>query len=169
VIDGQSLAEVTGGRHWIQLPVQESASAYLGGIDPLASLTVLEQHGATVQSLGTKTIAGQSCSGYAVTPGKQAMAAAAQADAQLGISSADLAPPVIGVWFSSQRLLCQLTGSGSASGASASVSDTMVLNFSDWGSPVHITAPAASDIISYQDFLRKVSGSDNPLCALQRC
>jgi hypothetical protein len=170
VVDGQNLAEVTGGRHWIQVPVQQSGATYVGGSDPLVSLTVLEQHGTTVQALGTKTVAGQSCSGYAVTPSKQAMAAAAaQEDAQLGISPAPagLAPAAIGVWFNAQHLLCQLTASDTASGAS--VSDTMVLSFSDWGSPVHITAPAASDTISYQDFMRKVGGSDDPLCAVQHC
>ncbi len=167
IVNGQSFAQVTGGPDWIQMPVQQSPVAYPVASNPLASLTMLEQHGMTVRLLGTQTIAGRSCSGYAITPSEQAMMAAAKADAQLGISSPVMpgqAAPSFEVWFDARQLLCQLSVSAGLNGPIGGTSDSVVLNFSNWGSPVDITAPQPSDTVSYQDFCERSLGAASALC-----
>jgi hypothetical protein len=182
--NGQSFASVTGGRHWMRIPAQHSATPDLSAS---ALLAALEHNGMTVRALGTKTIAGRSCSGYAVSPGKQAGTAAAQiamaqftmgqsaagqiaaaqtAGGQPGGSSSaapGAAQLTFIVWFDAQGLLCQLSA-GYQDGSSSAASGSLVLSFSNWGSPVHVTAPPPSDTFSAQDFLRKLTGSDGLFC-----
>ena len=68
-VHGQSISELTGGPHWIDVPVPEQDSSRLGtgNVDPLGS-SVLGQQGASVVPLGTSTMEGVTVSGYSVTP-----------------------------------------------------------------------------------------------------
>jgi hypothetical protein len=164
-VDGKGLGQVTGGREWIQMPAQASGSASLTGSDPSSSLSVLEQHGNTVRALGTKIIGGVSCQGYAATPSKQAMIASAKAEiARLGLSSAmaslelslvqGMSPPTITVWIDAQGLIRQMSMSLQKMGLGSAMSVTMLVDFSHFGAPVLITAPAPSDTISYKSLLQ---------------
>jgi hypothetical protein len=167
IINGQSLAQLTGGREWIQMPTQQSGSANLIGSDPLSSLSVLEQRGNAVRMLGTKIVDGVSCRGYAVTPGKQAMIAAVRKQiANLGLSPAvgdlelslvqGMSPPTLTVWIDAQGLMQQMSVGLQMSALGTSVSANMVVDFSHFGAPVLITAPAPSDTISYKSFLQTI-------------
>ena len=160
-VNGQGLNQLTGGRHWIRLPLVQSDPATLTSGDPLAALSVLEAQGDSLTSLGTENIDGERCTGYAVTPSKQAMIAAARQEfAKLGLSPAQVSaevqivqrtPPVtVTVWFDSHQLTRQMSVAMQLSGVvgSGSVSAQMVVNFTHYGVPVHINAPAPSDTLS---------------------
>ena len=166
-ISGTSLAKLTGGRDWIEMPVAQSGSANLVGSDPRSSLSLLEQQGNTVRQIGTLVIEGHSCTGYAVIPTKAALLASVRAEfTKLGYSSAmidqemtlaqHVLPPVVTIWLDAQGLMremsinldLQMGGSG------GNVTGSMVLYVSNYGSPVQVTAPPSSDSISYQSFLQ---------------
>jgi len=134
-ISGTSLAKLTGGRDWIETPISQSSSTNLVGSDPVSSLSLLERQGLTVRQIGTKVIEGQSCTGYAVTPTKPA--------------------PTVTVWLDAQGLMREMSMNlGLLTGGSGTVSVSMVMYVSYYGSPVQVTAPAASDTISYESFLK---------------
>ncbi len=169
--EGHNLAAMTGGRHWIEIPFAQLGSQTVTDGSPGTSLSLLRQNGASVTSLGTRNIDGQTCSGYAVTPSKQGMLAGAQAEwAQMGLSEAQIsaarqalqrAPlPKITAWFDAQRkLACQVTinlqiGDPAAAGAEDA---QMVMAFTHYGVPVTVSAPAASDTVSLQQLVTAAS------------
>jgi hypothetical protein len=165
--NGKSLIPQTG-RSWIQMPFQQSASADLAGSDPVSSLSLLEQEGSTVRPLGTRLIDGVTCTGYAVTPNKQMMLAGARAEqAKLGISSATanqevqliqgMIPPTITLWIDAQNLVREMSINLEMNVVGSSASTNMVVDFSHYGAPVTVTAPPASDTISYTTFLQNLS------------
>ncbi len=168
-VDGQSLAQYLGGKHWLGIP---PAASGIPGAEPQNSpawsLQLLEQQGAKVVGIGSRSIRGLTCSGYAVTPSRQALLAAAQREwAQLGLTSSeqavarlmltDSSPPTVSVWLDPTRqLMCELavampvftaTSSGSASALSTK-NVQIVLIFTHYGVPVDISPPAASDTLS---------------------
>jgi hypothetical protein len=50
---------LTGGRHWLQMPIQESQTANFGEANPAALLAVLDQQGNTVRPLGLRAVVGE--------------------------------------------------------------------------------------------------------------
>ena len=166
--NGQSIAAATGGRHWLEIPIAQSGAQGLMNGSPASSLALLSQKGAKVTSLGTSSIGSQTCSGYAVTPSRQAMIAAArQESAKLGLPTSvtsvalqmvqAMAPPTISVWFDPSRQLACKVSVYMHFGTSASASSSgaqMAMTFAHYGAPVKITAPAASDTISVQQLLK---------------
>ena len=176
-LNGKGLAQRAGGRDWTELPVAQAGPGDLSGSDQLASLSELEQQGNTVQALGTKTIDGVLCTGYTVTPSKQAMLAAMRDEsARLGLSSAmtsqfssviaSLSPPTYIVWFDGQELLHQM-GVNWQMTTLDGASTSLVVKFSNYGSPVNITTPPPSDTISYSSLLQML-GRNSTLC-LTKC
>jgi hypothetical protein len=166
-VNGSSFAKLTGGRDWIQTPVQQSEDANLAGSDPLSSLSVLEQQGSTVRPLGSKTIDGVTCTGYAVTPSLQAMITATrEEDAKLGASSAvtgqdlqqvrNTPPPTITIWSDAHALIHEISISLPINVQGSTGSGALVMDFSHIGAPVSITAPPPSDTISYSSFLQNL-------------
>jgi hypothetical protein len=170
VVDGHNLAAAIGGRHWLQIPYAQSGSRAVTNGSPTWSLSLLKQKVARATSLGTRSIDGRTCSGYAVTPTRQAVLAGARAEwARFGLSqdqaSAELktlqraAPPTVTVWFDSQRqLACQMNidmqiGNPTSSGSS---SVQMVMDFTHYGVPVNVTPPAPSDTVSLQQLVQRL-------------
>jgi hypothetical protein len=170
-VNGQSMAQYLGGKHWLELPLGASAQLDSTPQDsPAGSLQLLEQQGARVIPLGSRTIGGLTCSGYSVTPSQQAMLAAAQQEwSELGIPAseraaaqqtlAESAPPTIAVWLDPARnLACELdvqmqTGTGTSAGSGSALgteSIQLALTFTHYGAPVDITPPAPSDTFSMQ-------------------
>jgi hypothetical protein len=133
---------------------------------PAWSLQLLEQQGARVTPIGSRSVGGLTCNGYAVTPSQQALLAEAQQEwAEMGLSSSEKAaalqtlesssPPSILIWLDPTRdLACELdvaTQMGAGSGSALSTESTqLVLTFTHYGVPVDITAPPASDTFSLQ-------------------
>jgi len=165
--DGHSLSELTG-KPWIELPITSSPLGLIGS-DPAAQLRILEQQGATVTPLGHKTIEGISTTGYSIVPSKETVQKSIQDEvSQLGLTPEQLSqiqdalqqvqPPTITVWFDSSHLMRQISvllSLGGAVGGSGSVE----MNFVHYGTPVHITAPPASDAVSFQQFLQDAQGA----------
>jgi hypothetical protein len=170
-VNGQSLAQYLGGKHWLGIPVAASGiqNAVPQG-SPAWSLQLLEQQGGKVVTIGPRSVGGLTCSGYAVTPSRQALLAAAQREwAQLGLPSSeetmarqaltDSTPPTISVWLDPTRqLVCELdvamqmyTGTSAGSGSAPSTDSLqMALTFTHYGVPVDIRPPPASDTLSLQ-------------------
>jgi hypothetical protein len=137
------------------------------GYDPLSSLSLLEQPGIYVRTLGTKVVEGVSCTGYAVLPTERALLAAVRTEfAKLGLSQAaidqqvslarGMLPPTVTVWLDAQGIVREMTVNLSVqvSGSGQPAYGSIVLDFTNYGSPVRITAPPPSDTISYPAFLQ---------------
>lgn len=161
-VAGKNLGQILGGKEWLRMPLRQSQSADLAGSNPISSLATLEQQGSRVQSLGTETIDGVPCNGYAVTPSKQAMIAGAKQEyAALGLSASQaqqelnliqgMSPPTMKLWIDANGLVRRMSVSlsitvatGTATGNAAESGD-VVMDFSNYGAPVTVSAPPASD------------------------
>jgi len=165
-LNGQSMAQYFGGKHWLEIPLPVSATPGATQDSPAWSMELLEQQGARVVSLGAQSVGGLTCDEYAVTPSRQAMLAAAQQEwARLGLSISDRAAarkvlanstaPTITVWVDPARqLVCQVYASMQFSpeprgAAPATNSIQMLMTFTRYGVPVHISVPAQSDTLSF--------------------
>jgi hypothetical protein len=165
-VNGHGLA-LSGGRHWIEVPVTQSRSRGLITGSPASSLALLSQQGARVTPLGTSKIGGRTCNGYSVTPTEQAMMSTEQRElAKLGFSAGTesamlnglqgVSPPTITVWFDqTSQLACQLTIYTQFGTPTSTASGGLqaIMTFTYYGTPVKITPPAASDTVSLQQFL----------------
>jgi hypothetical protein len=164
-IGGQDMSTVTGGAHWasIALPDQASSSG-LGAtnVDPIGQLKNLEQKGATVTSLGTKTIDGTSVSGYSVTPSRQEVESEIQQEVQQNQITAvtaqqmQQAPDLLGsfttdVWIDGSGLVRQ--ENENLAGGSAGITAKATVTYQNYGTPVSISPPAPSDVIPFNQFL----------------
>jgi hypothetical protein len=168
-LDGKNLPRQLGDRDWIRIPVQSATAAIASGSSPQAALRLLEQHGSAVHELGQKTIGGTQCTGYSVTPGHQAMLAAARQVSAGGALPPGVAatlqgitPPTFTVWLDGRGLVRQMTASlqvGDLPDASSGAAAQVVETFSGYGTPVQIVAPAAADVQSEQTFLRRRGGA----------
>jgi hypothetical protein len=165
-LDGQSIAQYLGGRHWVGISLPASDAPDRTQDSPAWSMNVLKQQGARVVSLGAQSVGGLTCDEYAVTPSQQAMVAAAQHEwARLGLSSSEMAaarqmlenttPPTIKVWVNPTRqLVCQVDAylqfsTDPRGGAPSTNSFQMLMTFTHYGVPVHIAVPAPSDTLSF--------------------
>jgi hypothetical protein len=159
------ISQLVPGKNWLSLNVaslvksDQPTSASALGENPLTTLQTLAQQGNTVTPLGTSTVDGQSVEGYSVsfspsTLEKEAhsaslpswMRAAAQ---QISFKSASETVFVSGTTLV-QVGIAETVSTAAAN--SATVNET--LNFSNYGTPVTITAPPASQTISFTQFLK---------------
>jgi hypothetical protein len=133
--DGQDLA--VSEREWARKALTESEPVSLTNLDLPSAVSGLGELSDDVTPLGVKTIDGQSCTGYGVIP------ATGRAASPLFTTT---------VWVSSDQLLCQLSEviPQSAAAGSYGPGGQLVVDFSHYGAPVHITAPARSGAASGQ-------------------
>lgn len=167
-IAGQDLYQLTG-RHWVQMPVSPSSLASgTNGDNPLDQLRLLAAKGARVTALGRSTIDGVSVQGYSVVPTEQAMLAGVdKMAANSGLTPAQLAriratvaktpPPTIKVWIGNDQLLRRMSIDMQLGLPQGSDGGQLTIDFSNFGAPVHITPPASSDVMSYQQFLQALN------------
>lgn len=159
-----------GGRLWVKMPPQQSGTAHVDGSDPSSMLSVLEQNGNKVRTLGKRVIAGVTCTGYVVTTGKSAVIAGARtalaaSGAPAGVASGELKvienmrPPTYTVWFSAQGLLRRISAQLQTATTASGLDIGLVMDFTDYGAPVHITAPPPAETISYSSLLQIAGGS----------
>lgn len=160
VVEGRNLFQAATGKPWLAIPIGQALQSGSTSADsnPASSLAILQQKGAKVTPLSSRSINGQSCNGYQVTPTRQAMIANAEQEwAKAGLSEAQtssalqelqkVTPPTITVWFDAQQqLACQMTFDLQTGGlTSGSTSAHMTMTFTNYGAPVHISPPPASD------------------------
>jgi hypothetical protein len=163
-VDGIGMSQLTGGADWVSIPIpdQNASSAFgTGSVNPLSKIQFLEEKGATVVPLGTSVIDGDVVSGYSVTPSRSEESEVIQREIDAGeIPAADqqqvldelnqLGALTCNVWFDSSGLLRResVTIGGGASGVSGQVEFTYV----NYGTPVSVQAPPASDVIGFSQF-----------------
>ncbi len=175
-VDGSNLSTVTGGPEWIDVPLpdQDSSSLGAGNVDPLDQLKLLEQRGATVVPLGTSSVNGFTVSGYVVTFSAAEMQQEVQTELQQEVQSQELTqaeaqqalaaaqalgPPTLRVYFDGGGVLREesVTTQGP-------VSETILMDFSNYGTPVSIQPPPSNDVISFTQFEHdeQVYNASNP-------
>jgi hypothetical protein len=160
-----SITQLLPGKSWVQLPDTESTPSGLGAgtSNILAQLQLLASRGNTVVSLGSSTMNGQSVSGYQVTITRKAMSnEIKQAEAKGGVAASamkaalknfSLNPLVLDVWLGTNDLVQseKIVLSGSEGGVP--IAGDLDIVFSNYGSPVTVSIPAANQIVSYSAFL----------------
>jgi hypothetical protein len=131
--DGQYLA--VSERERAQKALTESEPVSLTNLDLPSAVSGLGELSDAVTALGVKIIDGQSCTGYGVNP------ATGRAASPLFTTT---------VWVNSDQLLCQLSEviPQSAPAGSYAPGGQLVIDFSHYGAPVRITAPARSGTTS---------------------
>jgi hypothetical protein len=170
VVEGRNIFKAATGKPWLAIPIGralQSGSTSAADSNPASSLAILQQKGAKVTTLGSRSINGHSCDGYQVTPTRQAMITSAKQEwAKVGLSKAqtstalhqlrNLTPPTMTVWFNPQRqLACQMDVGMQMGGlSSGSASAHMTMTFTNYGAPVHISPPTASDTASPQQLAK---------------
>lgn len=164
--DGSNVPLLLTGADWVDVPVPDQNSSTLGAgnVDPLTQLQMMEKKGATVVPLGTSSVDGVTVSGFDVTPSLQEETQAIQGEVtsgQLTQSEANqilqekgvIGNATLGLYFDASGLMRRETVhiGGGTSGATGEVD----MDFQNYGAPVTITVPPASDIVSYTTFLQK--------------
>jgi hypothetical protein len=170
------ISTIAPGKSWISidLSARQSADAQNPsteglGNDPDVMLKMLAQQGNTVVPLGPSTVDGVAVNGYSVTVNtasvaqqlKKANLPAWMQESVAGLKVHDLS---LKVFIDNSGLLrsfeTQITESTTTAG-SVTVDET--LGFSDYGTPVSVTAPPASEVESFQQLLQSAgSGTQIP-------
>jgi hypothetical protein len=153
------------------MPFSATTPQSFATASPASSLALLTLHGAHVTSLGSRSIGGQTCNGYSVTPSSQAMLTVARQEyAKIGLPAAEtttalqalqnMQPPTITAWFgSTSNLACEVTfDMRFVTPTSSGSGDVQAeLRFTHYGAPITITAPPASDTVSLQQFFQGIA------------
>ncbi|MBO0824859.1 MAG: hypothetical protein J2P27_13520 [Actinobacteria bacterium] len=161
--NGRAVTLANGHKHWMEVPIAQSGAQNLTSTGPVSLLRLLESQASRVSALGTKQIGGLKCSGFAVTPTRQAVIAEAQREwARLGLTKAQRSvalqvirsstPAPVTIWFESKRqLACQLDVQMQVSNpnATGTTGTQMTMTFGRYGVPVKIKAPAVSDTVLF--------------------
>jgi hypothetical protein len=170
-LNGQNeVSQLLPGKTWVQVPAGKSVSAGIssGSTSIIGELQALTQKGNVVSPLGPSTINGEAVTGYQVTITQDAIASAvkrleaqggaeAQALRQLG-KDLSIKPVVLKLWLGPDHLLRREESSVSMSLLGTTIAGGETIDFSNYGGPVAVEIPAASDVASYSDFLAAANG-----------
>jgi hypothetical protein len=169
------LSTIAPGKSWVSIDLSalqsaeaQSPSTELGG-NPDVMLKMLAQQGNTVVPLGPSTVQGVAVNGYSVTVNsasvaqqlKKANLPAWMQESVAGLKVHDL---TLKVFIDNSGLLrsfeTQITESTTAAG---SITFNEALGFSDYGTPVTVTAPPTNQVESFQQLLQSAgSGTQIP-------
>jgi hypothetical protein len=121
---------------------------------------LLEQQGNSATALGSSTINGESVQGYSVTLNAAALKAQFNKEhlpafMQSVVSKLSNAQATYKVYITGSGMLARLTSDIAASLSGQNVVGTFSEDLSDYGLPVTITAPPASEVITFQQLLSK--------------
>jgi len=156
------ISQLFPGKSWVSVPVGNNSSAVggaLSGGDPTQMLQFLASQGNSVSPIGSSTIDGVPVEGYSVLINKAAVGAQLKSS---GLPSSAVqageqflegeGPITYKVYVDSDNQLRAIDFAMAVLGTSGvSVSARMTL--SDFGVPVSLTLPPASDVVSYEQFL----------------
>jgi hypothetical protein len=166
--------KLPGGKTWIELDMSKLAKALsasspsqplsLGQTDPTQFLQYLRASGGEVRKVGSQQLYGASTTRYQTTlrlarvlEGLPAFERAA-AKAMLQHGGVDGAIPVE-VWVDTQKLVRRVQMSLTFSGAAASGSAAVTVDFPSYGPVPAISAPAASEVVDLTSrFASRVGG-----------
>jgi Protein of unknown function (DUF2510) len=158
---GNEVGQILPGKSWVSVDAgqltQGSAPSSLGagslGSNPAAVLGTLSKNGYTATDLGPSTFNNQSVEGYAVHVDA--------ATTQTGSTAGNLSNPEgeYKLYINNAGLLAGLTANATESVSGLSTSEAFTLDFSDYGVPVNVTAPPASEVAPFQSFLQAAESS----------
>jgi hypothetical protein len=166
---GPAFAEFGLGDQWVATPAGSNSSAGDGGLsqtDPSGMLQAMAAQGDTVTPTGSSTVDGQSVATYHVTIDTAAVqqrigaanlpASEASAARQfLSGSDIELDVAVDPATSTVRQVRTDLT----ASLGGTAMTGTVVEDFTDYGTPVSVTAPPADQVISLQQFEQEASSA----------
>jgi hypothetical protein len=156
------ISQLLPGKSWVSIPVGNTSSATGGAVsdsDPTQMLQFLASRGNAVSTLGSSTIDGVPVVGYFVLINKSATEAR--------LSSAGLPSSVVQaaehflestgpisykVYVNSDNQLRAIDFSMPVSGVSGALLSTR-MTLSEFGTPVSVITPPASEVASYEQFL----------------
>ncbi len=147
---------LTQGKQWVSADIGqlESGSGGLGGMNafgnPAAMLQQLQSAGGTVTSLGPTTYDGTSVTEYSVDIPPSVLQGEMghlPASLQQGLSGVNIPDIKSDVYITSDNLLKAIHMPMSFSAAGQSMSMDMTISFSNYGTPVTVTPPPASEVI----------------------
>jgi hypothetical protein len=169
------LTTIVPGRTWLSIDLSALQKAQQNGAgdgtignNPSVMLQMLAQQGNTVVALGPSTIDGVAVNGYSVTVNPAAAAeqlkkTALPAWMQQAVAGLSVHDITLKVYIDNAGLLRSfqeaLTESTTASGP-VTVDET--LTFSDYGTPVVVSAPPASQVETYQQLLQLPGAQGTP-------
>jgi hypothetical protein len=161
------LEAVVPGKSWIAIDLGSLTSgAQNGGTNPTAALRLAAQQGNVVTATGPSTVDGVAVQGYHVVITQQAVSNElrhAPAWMRAIVSSVRVGPSSEDLYIDGSGLLRRQTMNVSETAQSGSqghaVSVTGTVDYSDYGSPVTVTIPPASEQISLQQFLQAEGAS----------
>jgi hypothetical protein len=158
--------QVVPGKSWVSVDLSSlgvSGNQGTGSLgttnNPAAMLRLLTQQGNTVVPLGSSSIDGASVQGYSVTLDSAAIKKRL-ANAKLpswmtaALSHVDIGNTTMKVYVDDSGLLRRMSiGLTETVGSSGTISVDESLDFSDYGSPVSVSAPPSDQVVTFQQFL----------------
>jgi hypothetical protein len=169
------LDTIVPGKTWLSIDLSALQKAQQSGTgdgtignNPSVMLQMLAQQGNTVVALGPTTIDGVAVNGYSVTVNPSAVAEQLKKSAlplwmQQAVAGLSVHDITLKVYIDNAGLLRSfqeaLTESTTASGP-VTVNET--LSFSDYGTPVVVTAPPASQVETFQQLLQLPGAQGTP-------
>lgn len=164
--------QVVPGKSWVSIDLSSlgastgQSTASLGTTDnPAAMLRLLTQQGNTVVPLGSSSIDGTSVQGYSVTLNSAAIKNQI-ANAKLpswmtaALSHVDIGDTTVDVYVDGSGLLRRTTISLTETvGSSGKTTVDESLDFSDYGSPVTVSAPPSDQVVTFQQFLEAAAAA----------
>ena len=160
-----ALAQVAPGKSWMSVDLSSIASAAgqsagsLGtGSNPAAMLRLLAERGNTVVPTGTSTVDGTTVQGYDVTfdPARirsELSNPSLPSWIRQATSSVDFGHLTMQVFIDGANLLRQMRMDMHMSVAGHDVAISETTGFSDYGTPVTVTAPPPDEVLSVQQLL----------------
>ncbi|MGH9017234.1 MAG: hypothetical protein ACRDY1_05755 [Acidimicrobiales bacterium] len=172
------LSTVVPGKTWLSIDLSslqkaesQSPSTQNLGNNPSVMLQILARQGNTVTSLGPSTVDGVAVNGYSVTVNESKLEAqlkGADLPSWMRRAAAELKlnDSIVKVYIDDNGVLRSLvTQSSGSSTAAGSISAVETLDFSDYGTPVSITAPPSGQVETFQQLLQAAvssSGTSTP-------
>lgn len=160
------IAQLVPGKSWVsidpspQLPLNQggSSGALGAGGNPTGFLRLLAQQGNQVNPIGPATVDGIAVQVYSVALSQSRIKAELDDPDLPGWVRQMLSEVTVGgidfdVYIDGQGLLRRETVSAQISVASNTLSVDETMDFSDYGTPVTVTAPPASAVTTFQNFL----------------
>jgi hypothetical protein len=169
------LSTVAPGKSWLSIDLsslqkeeaQDPSSGSLGS-NPAVMLQMLAQQGNTVVPLGPSTIDGTAVNGYTVTVDparaeRQIKKAALPPWMQQAVAGLKVHDLRFKVYVDQSGLLRSMVSQVSEStGEAGNVSFSETLDFSDYGTPVTVTAPPASQVETFEQLLQAAAAQGSP-------
>jgi uncharacterized protein DUF2510 len=159
------IPDIEPGKSWISMDLSSMKSVSGTGAsgslsvqgNPAEMLRMLSQHGNTVAPIGASTVGGVSVQGYAVTiSAAKIRSELANVPDWMRSTASNVGFKAIDykVYIDDEGLLRRTTISMGLTADGTSVTMNEFLDFSDYGSPVNVSAPPADQVVSFQQFLQ---------------